>query len=246
MWLAVSGFMGMGLVPGLSLASHSDSESFTVVHALFSQDGCQREGCWEVVGHVVSPFDLSRTVPVGRDLLVPCSLPGPPVLKHLMQMVTMVPGQGGRFQSPNITSLLRKLYAVQEATVRTGHGTTDWFQTGKGVCQGCILSPCLFNLYAEYIMGNVGLDEAQDGIKIARRNINNLRYADDTTLMAEIGEELRSLLMKVKEESEKAGLKLNIQKTKIMASGPITSFQIERKQNSDRFYFSGLQNHCRW
>ena len=117
MWLTVSGFTVMGLVPGLSLASHSDSESFMVVHALFSQDGCQREGFWDVVGHVVSPFDLSQTVPVGRDLLVPCSLPGPPVLKQLMQMVTMVPGQGGRFQSPNITSLLRKLYAVQEATV---------------------------------------------------------------------------------------------------------------------------------
>ena len=118
--------------------------------------------------------------------------------------------------------LLRNLYAGQEATVRTGHGTTDWFQTGKGVCQGCILSPCLFNLYAEYIMRNAGLEEAQAGIKIARRNINNLRYADDTTLMAESEEELKSLLMKVKEEREKVGLKLNIQKTKIMASPPIT------------------------
>ena len=123
--------------------------------------------------------------------------------------------------------LLRNLYAGQEATVRTGHGTTDWFQIGKGVCQGCILSPCLFNLYAEYIVRNTGLDEAQAGIKIAGRNINNLRYADGTTLMAESEEELKSLLMKVKEESEKVGFKLSIQKTEIMASGPITSWQID-------------------
>ena len=122
---------------------------------------------------------------------------------------------------------LRNLYAGQEATVRIGHGTTDWFQIGKRICQGCILSPCLFNFYAEYIMRNAGLDEAQDGIKIAGRNINNLRYADDTTFMAESEEELKSLLMKVKEESEKVGLKLNIQKTKVMASGPITSWQID-------------------
>ena len=127
----------------------------------------------------------------------------------------------------HLTCLWKNLYAGQEATVRTGHETTDWFQIGKGVCQGCILSPCLFNLYAEYIMRNVGLEEAQAGIKIARRNINNLRYADDTYLMAESEEELKSLLMKVKEESEKVGLKLNIQKTKIMASGPITSWQID-------------------
>ena len=120
---------------------------------------------------------------------------------------------------------MTNLYAGQEATVRTGHETTDWFQIKKGVCQGCILSPCLFNLYAEYIKRNTGLDEAQAGIKIAGRNINNLRYADDTTLMAESKEELKSLLMKVKEESEKAGLKLNIQKIKIMASGPITSWK---------------------
>ena len=125
-----------------------------------------------------------------------------------------------------LTCLLRNLYAGQEATVRTEHGTTDWFQIGKGVRQGCILSPCLFNLYAEYIMRNVGLDEAQAGIKIARRNINNLRYADDTTLMAE-SEELKSLLMKVKEESENSSLKLNIPKTEIMASVPITSWQID-------------------
>ena len=122
----------------------------------------------------------------------------------------------------NLTCLLRNLYAGQEAIVRTGHGTTDWFQIGKGVCQGCILSPCLFNLDAEYIMRNARLDEAQAGIKIAGRNINNLRYADDTTLMAESKEQLKSLLMKVKEETEKVGLKLNIQKTKIMATGPIT------------------------
>ena len=118
-----------------------------------------------------------------------------------------------------LTGLLRYLYAGQEATARTGHGTTDWFQIGKGVRQGCILSPCLFNLYAEYIMRNTGLDEAQAGTQIAGRSINNLRYADDTTLMAESQEELKSLLMKVKEESEKVGLKLNIQKTRIMASG---------------------------
>ena len=127
----------------------------------------------------------------------------------------------------HLTCLLRNLYAGQEATVRTGHGTTDWFQIGKGVRQGCILSPYLFNLYAEYIMRNAGLEEAQTGIKTARRNLNNLRYADDTTLMAESEEELKSLLMKVKEESENIGLKLNFQKTKIMASGPITSWQID-------------------
>ena len=126
----------------------------------------------------------------------------------------------------HLTCLLRNLYAGQEATVRTGHGKTDWFQIEKGVRQGCILSPCLFNFYAEYIMRNAGLEETQAGIKIAGRNINNLRYADDTTLMAESEEELKSLLMKVKEDSEKVGLKLNIQKTKIMASGPITSWQI--------------------
>ena len=123
----------------------------------------------------------------------------------------------------HLTCLLRNLYADQEATVRTGHGTTHWFQIGKGVRQGCILSPCLFNFYAEHIMRNIGLEETQAGIKIVRRNINNLRYADDTTLVAESEEELKSLLMKVKEESEKVGLKLNIQKIKIMAPGPITS-----------------------
>ena len=126
----------------------------------------------------------------------------------------------------HLTCLLRNLYARQEATVRTGHGPTDWFQIGKGVRQGCILSPCLFNFYAEYIMRNNGLDEAQAGIKIAGRDINNVRYADDTTLMAE-SKELKSLLMKVKEDSEKVGLKLNIQKTKIMASGPTTLWQID-------------------
>ena len=130
----------------------------------------------------------------------------------------------------HLTCLWRNLYAGQEATVRTGHGTTDWFQIGKGVCQSCILLPCLFNLYAEYIMRNAGLEEAQTGIKIAGRSINNLIYADDTTLMAESKEELKSLLMKVKEESGKVDLKLNIQKMKIMASGPITSWQIDGKQ----------------
>ena len=131
--------------------------------------------------------------------------------------------------SDHLTCFLRHLHAGQEVTVRTGHGTMDWFQIGKGVCQGCILSPCLFNLKTEYIMQNAGLDEAQAGIKTARRNINNLRYADDTTLMAEIEEELKSLLMKVKEESEKFGLKLNIQKTKIMASSPRTSWKIDEE-----------------
>ena len=126
-----------------------------------------------------------------------------------------------------LTCLLRNLYAGQEATVRTGHGTINWFQIRKGVHQGCMLSPCLFNLYAEYILRNAGLEKAQSGIKIAGRNINNLKYTDDTILMAESKEELTSLLMNVKEESQKVGLKLSIQKTKIMASGPITSWQID-------------------
>ena len=138
----------------------------------------------------------------------------------------------------HLTCLLRNLYAGQEATVRTGHGTTDWFQIGKGVCRGCILSPCLFNLYAEYIMRNAGLEEAQVGIKIAGRNINNLRYADDITLMVENEEEQKSLLMKLKEESEKVGLKLNIQKTNIMASGPITSWQIDGEIVADFIFLS--------
>ena len=147
----------------------------------------------------------------------------------------------------HLTCLLRNLYAGQEATVRTGHGT-DWFQTGKGVRQGCILSPCLFNFYAEYIKRNVGLEEEQAAIKIARRNINNLRYADEATHMAENEEQLRSLLMNVKEESEKVGLKLNIQKMKIMASGPIISWEIdgETVETVSDFIFGGLQNHCRW
>ena len=147
----------------------------------------------------------------------------------------------------HLICLLRNLYAGQEATVRTGHETTDWFQRGKGVRQGWILSPCLFNFYAEYILRNAGLEEAQAGIMIARRNINNLRYVDDTTLMAESEEELKSLLMNVKEESEKTGSKLNIQKTKMMASGPITSMEIDGKtveRVSD--FLGGLQNHCRW
>ena len=141
----------------------------------------------------------------------------------------------------HLTCLLRNLYADQEATVRTGHGKTDWFQIGKGGHQGCILPPCLFNLHAEYIMRNAGLEEAQAGIKIVGRNINNLRYADDTTLMAENKEELKSLLMKMKEESEKVGLKLNIQKAKIMASGPITSWQIdgETMETVTDFIFMG-------
>ena len=141
----------------------------------------------------------------------------------------------------HLTCLLRNLYAGQEATIRTGHGTIDWFQIGKGVRQGCILSPCLFNFYAQYIMRNAGLEEAQAGVKIAGRNINNLRYVDDTILMAESKEELKNLLMKVKEESEKAGLKLNIQKMKIMASGPITSWEIdgETVETVSDFIFGG-------
>ena len=138
------------------------------------------------------------------------------------------------------------LCADQETIVRTGHGKTDWFQTGQGVCQGCILSPCIFNLHAEYIMQNAGLDEAQAGIKIPGRNINNLRYANDTTLMAESKEELKNLL-KVKEESEKVGLKLNIQKTKIMASGLNTSWQTDGEtMETVTVNFLRLQNHCRW
>ena len=148
----------------------------------------------------------------------------------------------------HLTCLLRNLYVDQEATVRTRHGTTDWYQIGKGLHQGCILSPCLFNLYAGYIMRNAGLVEAQAGIKIAGRNISNFRYADDTTLMAESEEELKGRLMKVREESEKVGLKLNIQKTKIVASGPITSWQTdgETVETVADFIFLGSKNHCRW
>ena len=147
----------------------------------------------------------------------------------------------------HLTCLLRNLPASQEATVKTGHGTMNWLQIGKGVHQGCILSPCLFNLYAEYIMRNAGLDEGQDGSKTAGRNISNLRYTDDTTLMTESKEELKSHLMKVKEESKNAGLKLSIKKTKIMASSPVTSWQIDG-ETMERVidYFLGLQNHCRW
>ena len=148
----------------------------------------------------------------------------------------------------HLTCLLTNLYADQETTVRIGHGTPDWFQIGKGVRQGCILSPCLFNLYAEYIMRDTRLDETEAGIQIARRNINHLRYADDNTLMAESEEEVKSLLMKVQEESEKVCLKLNIQKTKIMACGPITSWEIdgETVETVSDFILGGLQNHCRW
>ena len=147
-----------------------------------------------------------------------------------------------------LTCLLRNLYAGQEATVRTGHGKMDWFKDGKGIWQGCILSPCLFHFYAEYIIWNARLDESQAGIQISGRNINNFRHADDTTLRAEIEEELKSLLMRVKEDSENADLKLNIPKTKIMASNHITSWQRDgdKSGNSDRFYFLHLQNHCRW
>ena len=146
-----------------------------------------------------------------------------------------------------LTCLLRNLYAGQEATVRTGLGTTDWFQIGKKVHQGCILSPCLFSFYAEYIMRNAGLEETQAGIKIAGRNMNNLRHADDTTLMEESKEELKSLLMKVKEESEKAGLKLNNQKTKTcIQSYHFMGNRWGNSRNTVRLYFFGLQNHCRW
>ena len=148
--------------------------------------------------------------------------------------------------SDHLTRLLRNLFTGQKATVRTGHGTMDWFLNGEGVRQGCILSPCLFNLHGEHIMRNDGLDEAQAGIKMARRNINNFRYADDTIIMAG-NEAVKSLLMKVKEESEKVGLKLNIQKAKIMASGPIISWQIDGEtMETVTNYFGGLQNHCRW
>ena len=148
-----------------------------------------------------------------------------------------------------LTCLLRNMYAGQEATVITGHGTTDWFQIRKGVCQGYILSPCLFNLYAEYIMRNAGLGEAQAGIKIARRNINNLRHADDTTLMAESKEELKRLLMKVNEERQKAGLKLKTHSENEDHGIWPHHFMANRwgsNGNSDRLYFLGLQNHCRW
>ena len=148
----------------------------------------------------------------------------------------------------HLTCLLRNLYAGQEATVRTGHGTTDWFQIGKGICQGCILSPCLFNFYADYIMRNAGLDEVQVGIKIAGRNTNYLRYADDTTLMAESEEELKSLLMKFKEESEKVGVKLKHSDSKDHGiwSYHFTANRWRNSENSGRLYLCGLQNHCRW
>ena len=162
-----------------------------------------------IVIHTVKGFGIINKSEIGSFLELSCFFHDLVDVGNLKEME--IPD--------HLTCLLRNLYAGQEATVRTGHGTTDWFQIGKGVCQGCIVSPCLFNFYAEYIMRNAGLEEAQAGIKIARRNINNLRYAYDTTLMAGSEEELKSLLMKVQEESEKVGLKLNIQKTKIMASG---------------------------
>ena len=179
---------------------------------------------------------------------------------HTMAFYWDFPGSNGLFCAclslvlpsrlrfkPNVldTCLLRNLYVGQEATVRTRHGKMDGFRIGKGVRQGCILSPCSFSLYAKYIMPNATVDESQAGIKAVGWNINNLRYADDTTLRAENQEEFKALLMKVKEKSEKPGLKLNIPKTKIMASGPITSWQIDGKNgNRDRLYFPGLQNHC--
>ena len=169
------------------------------------------------------------------------------MLKPLTVWIKSVENSSRDGNRDHLTCPLWNLYAAQEATVRTGRETTDWFQIGKGVCQGYISSPCLFNLYAKYIMWNAGLDEAQAGIEVAGGNINNLRYADDTTLMEEREEELKSLLMKVKEKSEKVGLKLNIRKTKIMASGSITSWQIDGETSvCGRSYFLGLQSHCRW
>ena len=169
-------------------------------------------------------------------------------ISHISACILQQARSSKRIGIPDhLTCLLRNLYAGQEATVRTGHGTTDWFQIGKGVCQGCILSPCLFNFYAEYIMRNAGLEEAQAGIKIAGRNISHLRCADDITLMTESEEELKSLL-KVKEKSEKVDLKLNIQKTKIMVSSPITSWEIdgETVETVSVFIFLASKNHCRW
>ena len=159
-------------------------------------------------------------------------------------LTAWIPTNCGKFFKiipDHLTCLLRNLYVCKEATFRTGHGTTDWFQVGRGVLQGCVLSPCLFNLYAEYIIRNGGLDETQVGIKIEGRNINNLRYADDTTIMAKSKQELKNFLMKVKEENEKAGLKLNIQKTKIMESGPITSWQIDGEAVADFLFLGSLQ-----
>ena len=175
-------------------------------------------------------------------------------VKSLSRVQLLATPWTAAYQAPPSMGFSRQEYwsgvplpSPQEATVRTGHGTMDWFKIGKGVYQGCILSPCLFNLHAEYIMRNAKLDESQAGIKTAGRNINNLRHADDITLMAESEEELKSLSMKVKEESEKVGLKFNIQKTKIMASGPITSWRIDGEtMETERLYFLGLQNHCRW
>ena len=168
--------------------------------------------------------------------------------KPLTVFITMNCGKFFKRWSDHLTFLLKSQYARQEGTVRTGYETTDWFQIGKGVHQGCTLSPCLFNLYAEHIMRDAGLDEAQAGIKIARRNINNLRYADDNTLMAESEEELKSLLMKVKEESEKVGLKLNIEKNQDHGiwSDHFMANRWGNSGNNDRLYFGGLQNHCRW
>ena len=174
-------------------------------------------------------------------------------LTMLTPLTVWIPTNCGKFLKrweywTIVTCFLRNLYAEQEATVRTRHGTTDWFKIGKGVRQACILSTCLFNLYSEYFKQNARLDESQAGIKIARRNISNLKYADGTTLMAESKEELKSLLMKVKEEGVKPGLNLNIQKTKILTSGSITFWQIDggKKGNCGRFYFLRLQKHCRW
>ena len=198
-------------------------------------------------GLLTAPNSLSDFHPISGTLYTFCCKSHTELIFHMKSTNDSCPW----FQAA-LTCLLRNLYAGQEATVRTGYGTTDWFQIGKGVRQGCILSPCLFDLNAEYIMRNAGLEETQAGIKIARRNINNLRYADDTSLMAESEEELKSLLMKVKVESEKVGLKLNIQKTKIMASGPTSSWQIdgetvETVADSILFiYLFWLQNHCRW
>ena len=204
------------LIPGgLILASRTSQCKDCKIAALIGLN--QRLNGQPSTGSLKKP-EQSRKTSTSALLTTLKTLCGPKKLWKLLKKMGI---------QDHLTCLLRNLYADQEITVRTGHGTTDWFQIGKGVHQGYILSPCLFNLCAEDIMRNAGLEEAQAGIKIARRNVNNLRYANDTTLMAESEEELKSLLMKVKEENEKVGLKLNIQETKIMASSSITSFQID-------------------
>ena len=227
-------FLYFTFLPAVLDGSNFSTSSSTVVVFLFNISGCEVFVYWagQKVHEILRKAQINLLANLMIVVLIDC-VDHNKLWKILKEMG--IPD--------HLTCLLTNLYADQEATVRTGHGTTDWFQIGKGVHQGCILSPCLFNLYAEYIMRNPGLDEAQAGIRIAGRNINNLRYADDTTLMAESEEELKSLFMKVKEESEKAGLKLNIQKTKIMASGPITPWEIdgETGETVSAFILGGSQ-----